>query len=194
MVTTLLEIIESKTLLRQQSHFAFRITRLMRRRSFCWALRESKKTVGEDLGILAIEAGFTSNVNLESVVILRKFLAECLQNRWLTPAELELLMLFKLEGVGAEVLAMRTGISEIAFRHRMQRLIERLRRVAKRPSPIVPRKSCSTDDGHNDRATRARSLCRVTRIWKLFFSPRRSLFESDSRLDRRAILAGPSRA
>jgi hypothetical protein len=136
-VTTLLEIIESKALLTQQSHFAFRITRLMRRRSFCWALRESKKTGSGDLGILAIEAGFSSKVNLESVVILRKFLGECLQNGWLTPGELELLMLFKVEGVGAEVLAMRTGISEIAFRHRMQRLVERLRRIAKRPSPIA---------------------------------------------------------
>lgn len=143
-VTTLLEILESKSLLTQRSHFAFRITRLMRRRSFCWALRESKNTGSGDLGILAIEAGLTSKVNLESVVILRTFLGECLQNGWLAPAELELLMLFKVEGVRAEVLAIRTGISEIAFRHRMQRLIERLRRIAKRPSPIVPRKSCST--------------------------------------------------
>jgi predicted DNA-binding protein (UPF0251 family) len=142
-VTTILEIIESKALLRQQSHFAFRIARLMRRRSFCWALRESKKTGSGDLGILAIEAGFTSKVNLESVVILRKFLGECIENGWLTPAELELLMLFKVEGVGAEVLAVRMGISEIAFRHRMQRLIERLRRIAKQPSPIAQRKSCS---------------------------------------------------
>lgn len=143
-VTTLLEIVESKSLLTQQSHFAFRITRLMRRRSFCWALRESKNTGSKDLGILAIEARLISKVNLESVVILRTFLGECLQNGWLAPAELELLMLFKVEGVQAEVLAMRTGISEIAFRHRMQRLIERLRRIAKRPAPIVPRKRCST--------------------------------------------------
>ena len=143
-VTTLLEIIESKALLTQQSHFAFRMTRLMRRRSFCWALRESKNTGSGDLGILAIEAGFSCNVNLENVVILRKFLGECLQNGWLTAAELELLMLFKVEGVRAAVLAMRTGMSEIAFRHRMHRLIERLRRIAKRTSPIQPRKSCST--------------------------------------------------
>jgi len=146
-VTTLLEIIESKGLLRQQSHFAFRMTRLMRRRSFCWALRESKNTASSDLEILAIGAGCTYKVDLESVVILRTFLGECLQNGWLAPAELELLMLFKVEGVRAEALAMRTGISEIAFRHRMQRLIERLRRIAKRPSPIVQRKNCSTIAG-----------------------------------------------
>ncbi len=144
-VTTMLEIIESKTLLSQQSHFAFRIARLMRRRSFCWALRESKRPIsGGDLEFPAAEAGCDRGADFEPGVFLREFLDGCLHNGWLTPDELRLLILFKVEGVRAEVLAEHAGISELAFRHRMQRLMERLRRTAKWPSPIVRRKGACT--------------------------------------------------
>ncbi len=143
-VTTILDIIESKVLLGQQSHFAFRITRLMRRHSFCWALRESKSVGVGDLAIPAVDAVFDAGADFEPAVFLRSFLGGCLHSGLLTPSELELLMLFKVEGVKSDVLAARAGISEIAFRHRMQRLMERLRRTALWPSPILRRKSAPT--------------------------------------------------
>jgi hypothetical protein len=53
----------------------------------------------------------------------------------LTPSEHELLVQFKIQGVSSEVLAARQQLSDVAFRHRMQRVIEKLRRVARASSP-----------------------------------------------------------
>jgi hypothetical protein len=142
LVMTLLEIVESETLLRERSHFAFRITRLLRRRLFCWALHESQDAARGDSTVLT-DADPDRRANFESEVFLREFFQRCLRDGWLTPAELVSLMLFKIEGVRAEVLAAQAGISEIAFRHRTQRLVERLRRFARSPSPIAQRKSAS---------------------------------------------------
>jgi hypothetical protein len=143
LVMTLLEIIESETLLREPSHFAFRITRLLRRRLFCWALRESRGATKGDSIVLATDGDRDRRANFESEVLLREFFYRCLEDGWITPAELVSLVLFKIEGVRAEVLAAQAGISEIAFRHRTQRLVERLRRIARCPSPIRQRKSAS---------------------------------------------------
>jgi hypothetical protein len=41
------------------------------------------------------------------------------------------------------VLAAREGLSEIAFRHRMQRVIDRLRRIAQSPSISTQRRAAS---------------------------------------------------
>src|ERR1700687_1379248 len=131
LLTAVLEILRSKTLLRKRSHFAFTITRLMRRHSFRWALRETRLTPNADLGPLAdVELAAEADTTFETDALLREFLRGCISRGLLTEAEYELLMLFKIQGVPSEVLAAREGLSEIAFRHRMQWVIDRLRRIA----------------------------------------------------------------
>ena len=143
LLTAMLEILQSKGLRTRQSHFAFAIARSLRRNSFRWAIREARNIPTEDAedtcDFLVL---VYSDDGLEAGIQLRAFLHRCLCDQLLTKKEYELLILFKLNEVPAETLAAREGLSEGAFRHRMLRLIERLRRVArgltrKGPKPIA---------------------------------------------------------
>jgi hypothetical protein len=144
LLTSILDILQSKPLLQQQSHFAFTITRLMRRHSFRWAIREARlaPTPGLAPPVLA-EAVMEAGIGFETTIHLQEFLRGCLSDGQLTETEHDLLMLFKIEGVSVEVLATREGLSEIAFRHRMQRVIDRLRRIAQSPSLSTKRRAPS---------------------------------------------------
>jgi DNA-directed RNA polymerase specialized sigma24 family protein len=135
LVTAVLDIISSSTLCTQTSHFAFTITRAMRRSAFRWAVREADLALsanGEEIILqdLSVDAG----ASFEPKILLSEFLTRCLSSGLLSPVEHELLVLFKIRGVSSEVLAARHKISDVAFRHRMQRVIEKLRRAARAPS------------------------------------------------------------
>ena len=144
LLISILEILQSKSLAKQQSHFAFTITRLMRRHSFRWAIREARLAPTQEPAILAIAEGVDeSSIGFETTIHLREFLRGCLYDGQLTETEHDLLMLFKIQGVSAEVLAAREGLSEIAFRHRMQRVLDKLRRIAQSPSLTGKRRAAS---------------------------------------------------
>jgi hypothetical protein len=144
LLTSILDILQSKPLLKQQSHFAFTIIRLMRRHSFRWAIREARLAPTQEPAtpVLA-EAVIEAGIGFETTIHLQEFLRGCLSDGQLTETEHDLLMLFKIEGVSVEVLAAREGLSEIAFRHRMQRVIDRLRRIAQSPSLRTKRRPAS---------------------------------------------------
>ncbi len=143
LLTSILQILQSKPLLKQQSHFAFTITRLMRRHSFRWAVREARLAPTQKLATpIVAEAVVEDGTGFETSIHLREFLRGCLYDGQLTEAEHELLMLFKIQGVSVEVLAAREGLSEIAFRHRMQRVLDKLRRIAQSPS-LAGKATCS---------------------------------------------------
>lgn len=135
LMTAVLDIISSPTMRTQTSHFAFTITRAMRRSAFRWAVREAdlalaanvEETIFEDL---PRDAG----ASFEPKILLGEFLTRCLSSGLLSPLEHELLVLFKIRGVSSEVLAARQKVSDVAFRHRMQRVMEKLRRAARAPS------------------------------------------------------------
>jgi DNA-directed RNA polymerase specialized sigma24 family protein len=144
LLTSILEVLQSKLLLKQQSHFAFTITRLMRRHSFRWAIREARLAPAPELATpVPAEPVIEAGIGFETTIHLQEFLRGCLSDGQLTEAERDLLMLFKIEGVSVEVLAAREGLSEIAFRHRMQRVIDRLRRIAQSPSLSKKRRAAS---------------------------------------------------
>lgn len=135
LVTSMLDILESHTLRAQTSHFAFTITRAMRRSAFRWALRESDLTGSantEDAMLTCLPAN--AGGSFEPKIFLSDFLTRCLSCGLLSPSEHELLVLFKIQGVSSEVLAARHKVSDVAFRHRMQRVLEKLRRAARAPS------------------------------------------------------------
>ena len=144
LLTSILEILQSKPLLKQQSHFAFTITRLMRRHSFRWAIREARLAPAQELTIPVVAEGVhEAGIGFETAIHLQEFLRGCLYDGQLTETEHDLLMLFKIQGVSADVLAAREGLSEIAFRHRMQRVVDKLRRIAQSPSPRGKRRTAS---------------------------------------------------
>jgi DNA-directed RNA polymerase specialized sigma24 family protein len=137
LLTGMLELLRSRSVRTRRSHFAFAIARSLRRYSFRWAIREAGFAPSEDEERLSeFQVGRKSDEALEINIELRSFLHRCLSDRLLTESEHESLILFKLHEIPAETLAAREGLSEGAFRHRMLRLIARLRRAAQ--SPALP--------------------------------------------------------
>lgn len=134
-LTSLLDILRSHTLRAQSSHFAFTITRATRRSAFRWAIREADRTVAANTeAIISNELSTDPSSSFEPGILLGEFLSRCLSSGLLTPSEHELLVLFKIQGVSSEELAARQNVSDVAFRHRMQRVLEKLRRAARGPS------------------------------------------------------------
>jgi DNA-directed RNA polymerase specialized sigma24 family protein len=134
LVTSLWEILHSQTLETQKSHFAFTIIRAMRRSAFRWAMREADFTAAAHIqGTALNELPADAGDNFEVRIALNEFLMRCLSCGVLNPLEYELLVLFKIQGVSSETLAARQRLSDVAFRHRVQRVIEKLRRAARGP-------------------------------------------------------------
>ena len=132
LVTSVWEILHSQTIETQKSHFAFTITRAMRRSAFRWAMREADFAAAAHIQGKALnELPADAEHNLEVRIALSEFLTRCLSCGVLNPLEYELLVLFKLQGVSSEILAARQRLSDVAFRHRVQRVIEKLRRTAR---------------------------------------------------------------
>jgi hypothetical protein len=128
-LSLLLQFLRSEGLRSRRSHYAFAISRAVKRQVFEWANRESGKTGvldhcnAEALAALAVEEPF------ERYALLRHFLHRCVTKGLLLDTELDLLIQFKLNGNGDE-LGASNGTSSNAVRQRLKRLLARLRRLA----------------------------------------------------------------
>jgi DNA-directed RNA polymerase specialized sigma24 family protein len=126
----LLQYLRSDELRMRQSHFAFAISRAVKRQVFEWAYRESGRTGllryydGETFDALEAEESF------ERYALLRHFLHRCVAKDLITHAELDLLIQFKLNGTSGEEFADLNGTSSNAVRQRLKRLLAKLRRLA----------------------------------------------------------------
>jgi DNA-directed RNA polymerase specialized sigma24 family protein len=128
----LLEFLHSKELRSRHSHLGFTIARQVRRSAFRWANREVHKSLWDETNgtattVLATDA---SDDDSQARILLGQFLDNCQRRGWLSREERELLIEFKLEGVSCPELARRNSHSAVAIRHRIQRLLDRLRRIA----------------------------------------------------------------
>jgi hypothetical protein len=128
----LLEFLRSDDMRIRQSHFAFAISRAVKRQVFAWAAREERKQAlvnqaGDAFPPLATEESF------ERYAQLRHFLHRCASRGDLTDSELNLLIQFKLEGASnGEVLYAPNGNSSSnAARQKLKRLLAKLRRLAR---------------------------------------------------------------
>jgi DNA-directed RNA polymerase specialized sigma24 family protein len=127
----LLQYLCSQELQARQSHFAFAISRAVKRQVFEWAGRESAKLRmtnhydGEVLAPSAFEEPF------ERYAFLRHFLHRCVTKGLLTDSELNLLIDLKLNGTNGEEFADFNGTSSNAVRQRLKRLLAKLRRLAR---------------------------------------------------------------
>jgi DNA-directed RNA polymerase specialized sigma24 family protein len=133
-VTVFLEFLGSSEVRARHSHLAFTIARKLRRQAFRWAIRETRGAPPEELERGA--APKTENARAEeplyAEVVLDEFLDNCQRMGWLSIEERGLLVRFKLDGVTCREIAGRNGHSAAAVRHRIQRLLDRLRRLAHR--------------------------------------------------------------
>jgi DNA-directed RNA polymerase specialized sigma24 family protein len=137
---TLLEFLDSPDLRSLRSHFAFTVARRMRRNAFRWAIRESRLDLPTDWNPILSAPQESDETREESHVgvLLVKFLDDCQRRGWLSGEERQLLTEFKLEGLTAAELAGRSARSAIAIHRRIQRLLDRLRRIARQSGSRVP--------------------------------------------------------
>ncbi len=135
----LIEFLDSREIRAQRSHLAFVIARKLRRSAFRWAIREARLDP-PDGGLAADPPDPAQEVRDEThaAILLVKFLDDCQNRGWLSQEERELLTRFKVEGVSGAEIGGRSGHSAVAVRHRVQRLLERLRRVAQKSGGGVP--------------------------------------------------------
>jgi hypothetical protein len=128
----LLQYLRSDELQTRQSHFAFAISRAIKRRVFEWANREGGRN-GSLNGTGEILAALTVDESFERQALLRHFLYRCATKGLITNSELELLIEFKLEGITGAELCESNGTSSNALRQRLKRLLGKLRRLARWP-------------------------------------------------------------
>jgi DNA-directed RNA polymerase specialized sigma24 family protein len=127
----LLQYLRSDELQARQSHFAFAISRAVKRQVFEWANRESGKT-----GLLRYYdsetfAGLSVEEPFERYALLHHFLHRCVTRGLLADTELDLLVEFKLNGTSGQEFADFNGTSSNAVRQRLKRLVAKLRRLAR---------------------------------------------------------------
>ena len=125
-----LEFLHSDKFRKRHSHFAFAISREVKRHVFTWARRESRKAAalddltGENVTALSVQ------FSLERLTELRHFLHLAVTKGMLTGAELDMLVDFKLNGGAAGEPGGFNGTSSNAVRQKLKRLLAKLRRLA----------------------------------------------------------------
>jgi hypothetical protein len=122
----LLEYLVSTHLAARDTYLGFAIARKVRRATFEWAAREARSPLDaprsdDPREMNSIESAEES---FERASLLRHFFGRAVEGGTLTPAELNLLIEFKLEG-GPE-----NGSFSNAERQRLKRLLGKLRRLA----------------------------------------------------------------
>jgi RNA polymerase sigma factor (sigma-70 family) len=139
----LMQYLRSDELRTRQSHFAFAISRVVKRQVFEWANREGvrDRTVRRTAEILA---DLMVDERFERHTLLRHFLDRCATKGLISNPELDLIQ-FKLEGTTTNELCESNGTSSNALRQRLKRLLAKLRRMAhrshakRRSGPSQPR-------------------------------------------------------
>jgi DNA-directed RNA polymerase specialized sigma24 family protein len=139
-LATLLEFLRSRELHTRHSHIAFTIARKVRRLAYRWAIHESRAAASDDGDqspmVYAADVGAPDSLHAE--IFLHQFLDHCQRTGWLSSEERDLLIEFKVEGISCRELASRNGHSAVAIQHRIQRSLDRLRRLAKSPPEPLP--------------------------------------------------------
>ena len=127
-LTFLLQYLRSEELHSRQSHFAFAISRAVKRKIFEWAHRESRGNEIAPPGTSVVDA-LTEDDSFERHLLLRHFLNRCVAKRLITDSELNLLIDYKLDD-GSLDSKQSDGNSTNAIRQKLKRLLRKLRRIA----------------------------------------------------------------
>jgi DNA-directed RNA polymerase specialized sigma24 family protein len=130
-LSVLLQFLRSSELEARQSHFAFAISRAVKRQVFAWANREGGQNGVMNHGNGEILSALIAEESFERHALLRHFLHRCVGKGLISNSELNLLIQFKLEGNDGEEVGESNGISSNALRQRLKRLLAKLRRLAR---------------------------------------------------------------
>jgi hypothetical protein len=128
-LSILLQYLRSSELHTRQSHFAFAISRAVKRKVFEWAQRESRGNGTSHTDPAFLDA-LMEDDSFERHSLLRHFLHRCVTKRLITDSELNLLIDFKLEGGCLDLAKGSEGNSTNAIRQKLKRLLQKLRRIA----------------------------------------------------------------
>lgn len=155
LVRVLLEFLSSKELLARRSHIAFTVARKLRRGGFRWAIRESRFSLHneEPRGYETSPVPEGIGAGDDTALLLHQFLDDCERRGWLSLEEKRLLMQFKLEQLSGREIALRSGHSPVAIRHRVQRLVARLRRIAQKSGNAAAGQLALFSQGHRPNDT-----------------------------------------
>lgn len=140
-ICSFLEFLESPEMRTRRSHLAFTVARKLRRSAFRWAIREARGTSWEesDGSLTRRPDSLSCEESFSAPILLHEFLDQCQRIRSLSQDERDLLVQFKIEGLSCEEIAGRNGHSAVAVQHRVQRLVDRLRRIAGQRTGNPPR-------------------------------------------------------
>lgn len=132
-LSVFLQVLRSEQIEKRQSHFAFAISRAVKRQLFEWAGREGA-VHGPDRGEHQQEPlPLLDDELMERHAVLRHFLHRCITTGLLGDAEIDLLVQIKLDGNTGEEVAEANSVTPNAVRQRMKRLVAKLRRLAGNP-------------------------------------------------------------
>ena len=129
-LSVFLQVLRSEQIRTRQSHFAFAISRAVKRQLFEWAGREGAvhgpgRGEEQQAPLPAMDDEF-----MERHAVLRHFLHRCIEKGLLGDAEVNLLIQIKLDGNTGEEIAESNSTTSNAVRQRMKRLLAKLRRLA----------------------------------------------------------------
>jgi DNA-directed RNA polymerase specialized sigma24 family protein len=133
-LTVFLQTLRSEEMEKRQSHFAFAISRSVKRQLFEWAGQKSVRDGVSDNGYVDSALQLGDDQKMERHALLRHFLHRCVSNGHIDDAELDLLIEVKLDGNTGDETAEAHSISSNAVRQRMKRLLAKLRRLAENGS------------------------------------------------------------
>jgi hypothetical protein len=129
-LSILLQYLRSDELRVRQSHFAFAISRAVKRRLFEWAQREGRSSGSAQQDDRAALAEIAGTDSFERHLLLRHFLHRCVTKRLISESELNLLVQLKLDGGRVQAENGSNGNSTNAVRQKLKRLLRKLRRLA----------------------------------------------------------------
>ena len=133
-VSVFLELLVSNEFRVARSHVAFAVSRKLRRHAFRWAVHEARLAVPREMGETPIEE-IDDRALLDAEVVLQDFLDNCQTAGWLLDEERNLLIQLKVKRISCRELASRNGHSAVAIQHKIQRVLDKLRRVAAKGPP-----------------------------------------------------------
>jgi DNA-directed RNA polymerase specialized sigma24 family protein len=128
-LSVFLQVLRSDQIEKRQSHFAFAISRAVKRLLFEWAGREGA-VHGPATEEKQQEPPPLDDDFMERHAVLRHFLHRCIAKGLLGDAEIDLLIQIKLDGNTGEQVAESNSTTSNAVRQRMKRLLAKLRRLA----------------------------------------------------------------
>ena len=135
-LTVLVQFLRSDAWRARSSHFAFAVTRKIRRSLFLWARDEFRSVPDFATRQASAELSVAQSAedSFERNAILRRFLSLCQERAYLTVDDLNLLIEIKLDGTSDGDDNQLLDRSSNAFRQKVKRLMNKLRKCARIPA------------------------------------------------------------